>query len=772
MEGGDNLARPGGETPETVAAGRPEAGTPTVAALCRENERRNREMFEGFNPVTGRGAPGPRVKVKIPDCPVKVQYMPERCVLHNIFLKRLLKLGTIRRYIEEELGWEYNEDTYQDVVCALFKMRAEEDPAFAFVMFYKIVDKEEGTVIPFHLNYGQRKILALQEKMRLARKPIRIVMPKARQFGGSTETQLYGKWMQDFKHERWNMAIMAHQTAASIRIRAMYDLALEHQPGWSVGMKGCRLKSAPFKGSTTDFIVKTTGGDEVRGNVTTVASYENYDASRSSNLKMAHLSEVAYWKETEQKKPEGVLSSINGTVGKRPDTMIVLESSGRVVGDFLYNMYQEAKDPNIPSAWEPLFVSFFEIEIYRDEFVEGGWKAVAAAMAGGDRDSRYGIEAQKTRPCGEAPGTGAKELVGKYREEERSFAQWLIDNKDNPNWPSGYRESGKYFWLLWLKGASFEAINWYRNKRNEYRTHSYMATEFPADDVECFTAAGNLIFDKYCVDSMMQQMKKQPVFIGNIVSDYDKGVKAIRHARLIEQVDDGQILRIWQMPDCLKVGNRYVVSVDIGGSSRTSDFSVMTVIDRFGMMQGMGGKPKVVARWRGHMRHDLLAWKAAQLAHFYGDAMLVIEKNTADTRKQRLDEEGEHSGTIIDEIADYYPNMYIRATEVDKVTQKVTNIYGFHTNVQTKELVIDNYKAYIEDMLYEEPDEQAFAELLIYERKEDGTMGNVDGTYNHDDIVMSTGIGLYVSQKMPLPTWMPKETKSGAIGTAGTEADL
>ena len=39
-----------------------------------------------------------------------------------------------------------------------------------------------------------------------------------------------------------------------LRIRAMYDLALEHQPGWSVGYKGKRLKSAPFKGSTADFI--------------------------------------------------------------------------------------------------------------------------------------------------------------------------------------------------------------------------------------------------------------------------------------------------------------------------------------------------------------------------------------------------------------------------------------------------------------------------------------------------------------------------------------
>lgn len=718
-----------------------------VDALIIENIRRNREIFEGFNPVTGRGAPGPRIKVKLPDCPIKVQYMPERCVKHNILIKRLVKRGSIKKYITDELGWEYTEERYQDVVYAMMLARAEEDPAFYFAMIYKIVDKNEGTSISFILNYGQRLLLAAQEKMRLERKPIRIVMPKARQFGGSTETQLYGKWMQDCRHKRWNMAIMAHQTAASIRIRAMYDLALENQPGWSVGYKGRRLKSAPFKGSTADFIVRTNTGEIVRDSITTVASYENYDASRSANLKMAHLSEVAYWKETEQKKPEGVLSSLNGTIGNRPDTMIVMESSGRVVGDFFYNMYQEAKDPNIPSAWLALFIPFFFIELYREEF----------------NPKYYDIFARKI------PWRKVEE-DSEYWPKAAEFARWLLENKDNPNCPEGYRESGKFFWQLWQKGATMEAINWYRNKRNEFRTHSYFATEFPGDDVECFMAAGNLIFNKYSVDAMSAKYKKAPIFVGNIMGDDEKGVDALKNVRLVDRIDDGQILKIWQKPDCLQVENRYVVSVDIGGRSRTSDYTVITVIDRFLMKSG--GKPKVVARWRGHLRHDLVAWKAAQIAHYYDDAELVIEKNTADTKKNMINEEGNHFGSIIDEIADYYPNLYVGRTEVDKVTQKVTNVFGFHTNPQSKEQVIDNYVAYIEDDLYEEPDEQAYVELLIYERKEDGTMGNVDGKDNHDDIVMSTGIGLWVSQRMPLPSWKAKSSGGSEAVKSGTEADI
>jgi hypothetical protein len=204
----------------------------------------------------------------------------------------------------------------------------------------------------------------------------------------------------------------------------------------------------------------------------------------------------------------------------------------------------------------------------------------------------------------------------------------------------------------------------------------------------------------------------------------------------------------------------------------------MTVIDRFPMM--CGEKPKVVARWRGHIRHDLLAWKAAQLAHFYADALLVFESNTAETEKGRIATEGDHFGTIIEEIADYYPNLYIRETTVDSVTKKRVNKFGFQTNRQTKQYVIDNYIAYVDDQLYDEPDCQCYDEMTIYERHDDGSIGNVEGkdangNEAHDDIVMSTGIGLYISQtKMNPPAWMPKESSSAEAYTmrSGTAADI
>lgn len=59
---------------------------------------------------------------------------------------------------------------------------------------------------------------------------------------------------------------------------------------------------------------------------------------------------------------------------------------------------------------------------------------------------------------------------------------------------------------------------------------------------------------------------------------------------------------------------------------------------------------------------------------------------------------------------------------------------------------------YLDDQLWDEPDDEMYKEMLIYEYKDDGTIGNIEGKGNHDDIFMSTGIGLYVSQyEMELP---------------------
>lgn len=105
---------------------------------------------------------------------------------------------------------------------------------------------------------------------------------------------------------------------------------------------------------------------------------------------------------------------------------------------------------------------------------------------------------------------------------------------------------------------------------------------------------------------------------------------------------------------------------------------------------------------------------------------------------------------------------------MDKVELK----YGFQTNKLTKSWLIDNLIACVDDQLWEEPDSEMYKELRIYERKDDGTMGNIEGNNNHDDVLMSTAIALWVCfNDMEKPSWIKqKDTKNFHIPT--TEATI
>ena len=134
--------------------------------------------------------------------------------------------------------------------------------------------------------------------------------------------------------------------------------------------------------------------------------------------------------------------------------------------------------------------------------------------------------------------------------------------------------------------------------------------------------------------------------------------------------------------------------------------------------------------------------------------------------------EGDHFGTIIEEIADYYENLYIRSKGAESVSDTSEMKFGFQTNKLTKQWIIDNLIAFVDDKLWEEPDDEMYKELHIYERKDDGSLGNIEGKNNHDDVLMSTAIALWVCMNdMEKPDWL-KENRTQRQDTVLTEATV
>lgn len=685
-----------------------------IDILIQENRRRQEEIFGTYDPITGVGCygyPDKRVKVTIPDFFIKEMWIPMEC-LDNLLFRNLIRYGSIEMFCKEYYPDKaYTQQLHKVVSLSICRARFYDDPEFAMYMNDRIVDKITGDLIPFKLRYAQRKLLNLMESLRHEGKPIYVVLLKARQWGGSTLVQMYIKWMQDYRHPNgWNAIILSQALKTSKKIKAMYRTAIDNQPGWTIGKPNVKLQMAPFEGSMDDFIV-SDGVRALRSSTLSIASFENFDSVRGSNFHCAHYSEVAYWKQTPEHDPEAVISSISGGILNQPDNIEVFESTGRGAAGFFYDKCQMAMNTDNNDAYKFLFIPFYLIENDMQDV-----------------------------------------------DDEKKFARWLFDNKDKNECPAGYRETGKFFWKMWELGATFQAINWYRNTRNKYKSHAYMATEAPIDEVEAFRNSGNLVFNPYSIDDLRRSFKKDPIYYADVVlpTFTRKSREIINNANVVIRDDGIGELKIWAQPNnnILKIKNRYLVAVDIGGNSPTSDFTVMTVLDLMGMMPGMSGRMSVVARWRSHCRHDILAWKAAALAHYYDDALLVIESNTAD-REKNNNTEGDHFGTIIEEIANYYRNLYQRTTGPEAVVEQVTQKYGFQTNKLTKGWIIDNLIACVDDMLWDEPDEVMYRELSYYERKEDGSMGNKEGATYHDDVLMSTAIALWVAlNEAPKPQWI------------------
>ena len=300
------------------------------------------------------------------------------------------------------------------------------------------------------------------------------------------------------------------------------------------------------------------------------------------------------------------------------------------------------------------------------------------------------------------------------------------------NIESLWKELDDYELDLWNKGLTLEMIAWYHAKRKEYNSHTQMMAEYPTDDIEAFTNTGKCVFNIADIERLRNNCYPAP-HIGEVEGDNREGVNAMKNLKFVET--PGGKLQVWHMPDpsLQNKKNRYIITVDIGGISDSADFSVITVIDR----HSHAGKPEIVAQWRGHTYHDLLAWKAAQIARWYCNGLLVIESNTLESEFT----EGDGSNYILDLVNEVYTNFYWR--EPSPSAPEKSHRIGFHSNRRTKEQVIYSQMRILRDNLYIEHDIQALDEYSCYEKQPNGSYGAMKG--RHDDILMTRCIGLYIA---------------------------
>ena len=672
-------------------------GNDITVKLIQENERRWDEIFAPFNPITGEGSIGQRVSLTISDYPIPTQYLPVE-MMDEPLVKELSKAGSMKELIRTSLSLPVSEDAIEKVVEEFTRIRCKYDFTFWAALLVYIKRKGGGPDLLFRLNRPQRRLINRLEKMRKAGKPIRLILLKARQWGGSTAIQIYMAWLQLVHEVGLNSLIIAHQGTGSDEIKDMFDRMIMAYPVEMLHRLGevYSLNEPKFVGvgkSGNIFRVPQ------RNCKIKIGTAERPNSCRGGDYNLVHLSEVALWKETDGKKPEDIVRSACSGILLRPYTMIVYESTPNGVGNFFHKEYLAAKKGL--SQFEAMFVAWFEIEQYELPF--------------------------------------ASEV------EKYAFTKKLFENRKNEEVKSDREEPGTYLWRLWEKGATLEAIHWYVSERSKFSNHGDMASEYPSDDIEAFTFSGRKVFSNEEVEQFRPACRP-PRWKGEIYGDADEGEMALQNLRFKKE-KDGR-LSIWhdvEKNDDEEVTDRYLVIVDVcKGHTKNADFADILVIDR--LMMTDGEPPVVAAEWHGHIDMDKLAWKATQIAAYYDNALLVIESNTLETNNTKG--EAEYILTLIHDV--YGKQLYARKQSAEDIRQKLPKKYGYHTNSLTKKVVIYNLKVVIRQHLYIEREEECLNEYLTYVETENNAFEAMEGY--HDDRLMTRAIGMQIClHEMELP---------------------
>ena len=627
-----------------------------------------------------------RSKIEIPDAPLPVQNIPIEMEEEPI-VQLLRQEKSLKKATKAAMG----ADSKQNVLNfwrRFSKVRCKYDFEYAVSTHYKIKLKGKPKRDYLVLNRAQRYFLSVLEKLRKAGLPIFIVLLKARQWGGSTLTEAYMFWIQKYHRKHWNSVIVGDIEKQSKVVLSTYENACADFDTFEDYGAPTLLK--PF-GRTNDIRIL-----EGRECTISVGSMQKPDKIRSEDISMAHFTEFGLWKATDSKSPEDVMQSIDGTILDDAYALWVIESTAKGVGNAFHDLYVAAKSGE--SKFTAVFVPWFMIDMY-------------------------------SRAITKDPSKHA--LKTDYAAYE-AFIESMSEYE-------------KYLWDL---GATLEAINWYRVKSrgiDEWR----MKSEFPSTDIEAFQSTGRMLFkDEYLTE--LYNSCRKPDIVGEIVSTSSGMSKKEYLQNLRIDRNDHGGLKVWLDVDKNEdMHDRYLVTVDLGkGGSTEADNTVVCVWDRYWQQEGEDGYPEVAAEWAGkEAETDLLAWRIAQIAAYYNNALLVIESNTIDSSKE------DRFRAVLDEIKDYYPNIYKRAI---KNTNDVGSTggfrYGWNTNRRSKEEIISNLQWALREGMYVERCKDAVDEMKIFERHEDGSLGNVKGKHNHDDRVITRALGIHFCyEKMEMP---------------------
>lgn len=257
-----------------------------------------------------------------------------------------------------------------DAALAVRKRLRDDFPYYAEKAL-KIRTKE-AEVVPFKLNSAQWLLQKAIDEQREQTGRVRIIILKARQQGLSTAVggRLYHRVSQAKAKKAIVVTHKADSTTALFNMTKRFHDNVPDilRPSTSYSSK----RELVFDKLDSSYIVATAGGDGI---------------ARGETITHAHLSELAFWKEsTARENLNGLLQSIPET----DDTEIYIESTANGVTGPFYEMWKGAVAGE--NGYYPLFIPWFLDPAYRTKPPKGFERTPEEEKEAAEIFARDGIE--------------------------------------------------------------------------------------------------------------------------------------------------------------------------------------------------------------------------------------------------------------------------------------------------------------------------------------------------------------------------------------------
>ena len=576
--------------------------------------------------------------------------------------------------------------------------RFSHDERFRIENLLVIRDLNERGDIPLRYNEAQLALYKKYRRCREQRRPVRIIICKARRAGLSTgvASLIYDDCTT---HAKTNALIVGHERSPSINILDMYTRFWRNSPAsWDI--EGQRVKIRPdlprsFNNNPPSDRLVFAEPLESR---IFVATARNINAYLGSGFQNIHATEAGYYEDG-----AGLFRALGPTLVKVAHSALYIEST-----------------PNGQQG-------------------KGAWFYERCMAALHNKNSEYGQTELVFIPWHEMRISFTLPIA---QEKRKAFEQSL-DAKE--------RDLLKRFPHISLEQLSWRRMMLYGETCGG--DEDVFDQEFPTDLATAFLMSGASVYSRRAIKRLMQDPVRgvrPPIWEGDIFwgegDEENEGEPIHELVRRPIFLKDYQAkeqgrkshtnentyrnLKVWRWPH---EGEKLLVTADIGGGrahTKDGDYTVIYV----GVLNALA-RDEIIMRWRGHLNEIALGEVAAALCwaltQMVGDSVKMPEFIPEWTGP------GKATCDYMDHMR-LYPNIY-KYRHIGAVGAPATKHLGWESNSKTKPLMVGYSVRMVDSDAIDIPDELLVTEMSSY-RKMDAmdnemSFGAASGT--HDDCVSS-----------------------------------